>query len=60
MCVINIVNDKIETIANGTCIQHGKLNNRIYLMKLDSRDMPQVFTLVHQLAKEEKIFENSL
>ncbi len=54
MCVINIVNDKIETIANGTCIQHGRLNNRIYLMKLDSRDMPQVFTLVHQLAKEEK------
>ncbi|MCW3786469.1 putative beta-lysine N-acetyltransferase [Plebeiibacterium sediminum] len=53
MCVINVISDKIETIANGTCIQHGKLNNRIYLMKLDSRDIPQVFTLMHQIVKEE-------
>ncbi len=46
--------DKVEKIGNGTCIQHGKLNDRIYLMKLDSRDVPQIFSLIHQLAKEEK------
>jgi hypothetical protein len=26
--------DRIETIGKGSVIQHGKLNNRIYLIKL--------------------------
>ncbi len=53
MIDILTVNDKIETIGSGTSIQHGKLNDRIYLMKLDSSDVPQIFSLINHLAKEE-------
>ncbi len=47
-------NDIIENIGNGSVIQHGKHNDRIYLMKLDKRDMPQIFTSFQDLALKNK------
>jgi lysine 2,3-aminomutase len=50
--------DKIEKIGN-SLIQHGKFNNRIYLMKLDRKDYPQIIKKLEQLAKSKgytKIF----
>jgi putative beta-lysine N-acetyltransferase len=44
--------DQIETIGNKSILQHGKLNNRIYLMKLDDSDCPQVLDLLRELAHE--------
>lgn len=35
-------------------IQHGKENNRIYLMKLYEEDMPQILDFMEELAKEKK------
>ena len=43
--------DKIEKIGN-TTIQHGKNNNRIYLMKLDKNDYPAVLKKIKSLAKK--------
>ncbi|MCW3806148.1 putative beta-lysine N-acetyltransferase [Plebeiibacterium marinum] len=54
MCDILTINDTVETIGSGTCIQHGKHNDRIYLMKLDQRDMPEVFNMLTELAVKEK------
>ena len=45
--------DKIEKIGN-TTIQHGKNNNRIYLMKLDKNDYPGVIPKINSLAKKKK------
>lgn len=42
--------DKIEKISN-TTIQHGKNNNRIYIMKLDKNDYPIVLKKIKSLAK---------
>ncbi len=53
MCDIITINDAVETIAKGTCIQHGKHNDRIYLMKLDERDIPYIFDKIKQLANTE-------
>jgi len=50
--------DKIEKIGN-SLIQHGEFNNRIYLMKLDKKDYPQIIKKLEQLAKSKgynKIF----
>jgi lysine 2,3-aminomutase len=50
--------DKIEKIGNST-IQHGKSNNRIYLLKLDMSDMPGLVGELDNLARKEgytKIF----
>lgn len=50
--------DKIEKIKN-SLIQHGKLSNRIYLMKLDKSDVPQILDDLEKLAKDKgytKIF----
>ncbi len=46
--------DEIENIAGGTIIQHGKLNDRIYLMKLNSNDISRVLSVINRLAREEK------
>ncbi len=43
--------DKIEKISN-TTIQHGKNNNRIYIMKLDEKDYPIVLKKIKSLAKK--------
>jgi putative beta-lysine N-acetyltransferase len=41
--------DKIEKIGKST-IQHGKYNNRIYIMKLDKSDYPQIINKLDLLA----------
>jgi lysine 2,3-aminomutase len=50
--------DKIEKIGH-SLIQHGKFNNRIYLMKFDRMDYPHLLPLLSDLAAKEgysKIF----
>jgi putative beta-lysine N-acetyltransferase len=42
--------DKIEKIGN-SIVQHGKQNDRIYLMKLDNSDAPQILCHLQDLAK---------
>lgn len=52
-------NDAIDIFGKGTIIQHGKLNDRIYLIKLDKNDIPGVLEHIHNLAMNEsygKIF----
>ena len=44
--------DQIEKVGHGSVIQHGKLNNRIYLMKLDKEDFPMILDWINGLAKE--------
>lgn len=51
--------DRIEKTANGSMLQHGKLNNRIYLMKLAAQDMESIIHHMDQLADKQnysKIF----
>jgi putative beta-lysine N-acetyltransferase len=40
------------TKISGSIIQHGKHNNRIYLMKLDSRDSPGIIATLDTLATQ--------
>lgn len=44
--------DRIETIGKGTIIQHGKFNDRIYLMKLHQEDCPGVLNALREIARE--------
>jgi len=44
--------DRIETIGKGSIIQHGKLNDRIYLIKLGKKDCPKILDLLRNLALE--------
>lgn len=51
--------DRIESIGKGSIIQHGTLNNRIYLIKLGKKDCPGIFESLRHLAREKgytKIF----
>ncbi len=51
--------DETEKIGKGSIIQHGTLNDRIYLIKLKSDDCPEIINLLTKLAKEKsysKIF----
>ncbi len=43
--------DHIETIGKSV-IQHGPLNDRIYLMKLDADDIPEILGSLETLAKD--------
>jgi putative beta-lysine N-acetyltransferase len=43
--------DKIEKIGKGTVIQHGKYNDRIYLMKLDRDDCPHILDEIRLMAR---------
>ncbi len=43
--------DKIEKIGHGTIIQHGEVNKRVYLIKLDKRDCPDVIEQINTLAR---------
>ncbi|MFC2131613.1 putative beta-lysine N-acetyltransferase [Bacteroidota bacterium] len=45
--------DKIEKIGK-SLIQHGKYNDRIYLMKLHEEDYPQILDLLEKMTKENK------
>lgn len=42
--------DNIEVIGAGTIIQHGPLNNRIYLMKLAADDCPGIIEMLDKMA----------
>lgn len=42
--------DTIEIIGKNSLVQHGKLNNRVYLMKLDKSDFPGVLEEIEHLA----------
>ncbi len=46
--------DKIDVIGEGTLIQHGKINDRIYLMKFDERDAQRIFSLLSEIALANK------
>jgi beta-lysine N6-acetyltransferase len=43
------MSDRIERLFH-SIIQHGPLNNRIYLMKLDNRDYPRILKKLDELA----------
>jgi putative beta-lysine N-acetyltransferase len=42
--------DAVETIGKGTLIQHGKHNDRIYLMKFDDKDSETLISEIESLA----------
>ncbi len=42
--------DKIEKFGEGSVIQHGISNNRVYLMKLESSDFPGIIEYINDLA----------
>lgn len=44
-------NDTLERIG-GSVIQHGKMNDRIYLMKLNKDDVPDIIPKLNALAEE--------
>ncbi len=46
--------DTIEKVLSGTLIQHGKLNDRIYLLKLNTGDIPEIFSYLTDLAYSNK------
>jgi putative beta-lysine N-acetyltransferase len=53
------MDDRIETIGNGSLIQHGKYNDRVYLMKLAENDCPEILEIIRGLAMNQhysKIF----
>ncbi|MCU4163212.1 putative beta-lysine N-acetyltransferase [Carboxylicivirga caseinilyticus] len=47
-----IMHDVAETIGNSSLIQHGKHNNRIYLMKLDVQEAELVIQQLSVLARQ--------
>lgn len=49
-----IMQDKLETIGSGSLIQHGKLSDRIYLMKLHRNDFPIIIEYLNGLASKHK------
>lgn len=48
------MSDRIEVLKHGSLLQHGKLNDRIYLMKLTKDDCPDIIETLHQLSNEKK------
>jgi len=47
------MSDTIEYIGSGSVIQHGKLNDRVYLMKLKREDLTAVMERLEELTREE-------
>lgn len=45
-------NDTIELFGHGSVIQHGKLNNRIYVMKLHENDADSIMEHISHLAEK--------
>jgi putative beta-lysine N-acetyltransferase len=45
------VRDKIEKFGKGSFVQHGKLNNRVYLMKLKKPDFPKILPYIENLIR---------
>jgi putative beta-lysine N-acetyltransferase len=48
------MHDAVDTIGFGSKIQHGKQNDRIYLMKLDERDVDNILDELSKLAEANK------
>lgn len=46
------MNDSIVMLKNGSMLQHGKHNDRIYLMKLTTEDCPEIIPTLHKLSIE--------
>lgn len=46
------MSDLIEVLKNGSMLQHGKHNDRIYLMKLAKDDCPEIIQTLHKLSIE--------
>lgn len=44
--------DKIEKTENGSVIQHGKLNDRVYLIKLAKKDVLNIFEILNTLVQK--------
>ncbi len=44
--------DKIERYGNGSVIQHGNSNDRVYLIKMKKADFPGIIGYINLLAKE--------
>jgi putative beta-lysine N-acetyltransferase len=49
-----IMYDIVEVVGKGSVIQHGKHNNRVYLMKLDERDADIILEEISVLANKNK------
>ena len=48
------MHDIVEKIGNGSIIQHGDLNKRVYLMKLKKEDSPFIIQQINNLARKYK------
>lgn len=46
--------DKIEKYGKASLIQHGKMNDRAYLMKLHREDFPSIIADINKLARRER------
>ncbi len=46
------MHDRIVKLGKGSIIQHGKYNDRIYLMKLSPNDVPEITDTIQQIAVE--------
>jgi putative beta-lysine N-acetyltransferase len=44
------MDDRIDTIGSETIVQHGKLNDRIYLIKLGEKDCPEILDSIRRIA----------
>ena len=49
-----IMHDAVEVIGKGTYIQHGKYNDRVYLMKLDEQDAELILPRISKIANENR------
>lgn len=47
-----IMRDAVQAIGKGSLIQHGKHNDRVYLMKLDEQDVDVITSEISKLANE--------
>lgn len=45
------MHDIIEKYGKGSIIQHGKLNDRVYLIKLNKADFPNIISYIENLAR---------
>lgn len=44
--------DRVIKTDNGSVLQHGKFNDRIYLMKLGDKDIPSIITEMDEMARK--------
>ncbi len=46
--------DTIEKFLEGTVLQHGKHNDRVYLLKTTNKDIPEIFPILEDLVYSKK------